>query len=198
MLEFGIAFLASLVLLAVVIEARDREPGTICWGLTGLRIELSRSLIPSQSCAVATSWTICSKRSANCPSSTLRLRLGHQMIWYIIKCTVCCSSMLMVYHGLRHHASGRAIHPWAKATGLSGSFSVTLVRWHTNEQSLLFFGMDVWRVYTAFKWSILWRTEAGSIFFDLSHIASVPRLLAIEDSWERLTNTTRTSLLTQV
>jgi len=40
MLELGIALLAGLVVLAVVIEAGNREPGTICRGLSGLGVEL--------------------------------------------------------------------------------------------------------------------------------------------------------------
>ena len=39
MLELGIALLARLVVLAVLIEARDSEPGTISTGLTGLGVE---------------------------------------------------------------------------------------------------------------------------------------------------------------
>jgi hypothetical protein len=41
MLELGIALLAWLVRLAVVIEAVDREPSTVSTGLTSLRIETS-------------------------------------------------------------------------------------------------------------------------------------------------------------
>ena len=40
MLERGIALLAGLVVLAVVIEAFNGEPGTICRGLSGLGVEL--------------------------------------------------------------------------------------------------------------------------------------------------------------
>lgn len=39
MLERGIALLAGLMLRAVVIEAGNRAPGTICRGLPGLRVE---------------------------------------------------------------------------------------------------------------------------------------------------------------
>ena len=41
MLKTGIAFLPWLVVLAVVIEAGDREPGTVATCLTGLGIEPS-------------------------------------------------------------------------------------------------------------------------------------------------------------
>src|SRR5439155_800836 len=41
MLKLGVAFLARFLLLAVVIEARNSEPGPISTGLTRLRIESS-------------------------------------------------------------------------------------------------------------------------------------------------------------
>ena len=36
MLKLGIAFLAGLVVLAILIEAGDGKPGTVGTGLTGL------------------------------------------------------------------------------------------------------------------------------------------------------------------
>src|SRR5438132_6619240 len=45
MLELGIALLARLVVLTVLIETGDSEPGSICTGLTSLRVEAHRKRI---------------------------------------------------------------------------------------------------------------------------------------------------------
>src|SRR5258708_426508 len=63
----------------------------------------------SHSRSVYTSGIRCSKRSALLPCKTLRLRLGHQMIGYTMRWTLCCSwcsSMVLVYTDCPQHARG--------------------------------------------------------------------------------------------
>jgi hypothetical protein len=54
MLKLGIALLAGLVVLAVVIEARDSKPGSISRSLTSLRVEArSKGIFMGKSSTVA-------------------------------------------------------------------------------------------------------------------------------------------------
>src|SRR5258706_15614785 len=81
--------------------------------------------------SVHTSGIRCSKRSALLQCKTLRLRLGHQMIGYTMRWTLCCSwcsSMVLVYTGCPQHARGEPFIPVLKRRGFLALFCKKLLK----------------------------------------------------------------------